>query len=170
MTFFTVVPHKRRAKSRVAVFTGAAAFALATFAPPPGGGEAQACGRGGNYGLEGLAYAAAIVAATLVVVDVGFASYDIVKAAKHERGSDGMAVAELLVMVPQSLLFLSVAASEKHDPGMFVVIGLIPTAMAIHGAATLAAPRHDDPAPAGATAGALSGPRSIPSFGLSGAF
>lgn len=154
---------------RVAAFTGAAAFALATFAPPGGVREARACGHGSN-GLEGLAYAAIVMATTLAVVDVGFATYDVVKAAKHERGSDGMATAELIVMIPQSLLFISIASSDKSSGTTWLAIGMVPTLMALHGAATLAAPRHDDPPPTGASGAALNGPRSIPSFGLSGAF
>ena len=167
--------HPREARKsgqtvRVTAFTSAAAFALATFAPPGGMREARACGHGGGgYGLEGLAYAAVVVATTIVVVDVGFATYDVVKAAKHERASDGMATAELLVMLPQSLLFFSVASSESHG-GTWFAIGMVPTLMAIHGAGTLAAPRHDDAPTTGTAGAALSGPRSIPSFGFSGAF
>ena len=160
-------------RARVATFTGAAAFALTTLAPPGGLVEAQACGGGGNNGLEGLqglAYVAGAVAVTFVALDVGFATYDIAKAANHQRASDGMAVAEMLVMLPQSLLFFTLASGGRSERAMWFGIGMVPTLMAIHGAGTLAAPRNDDPHPTGTAGGAGVAPKSSPSFGLSGAF
>ncbi|MEO7094434.1 MAG: hypothetical protein ABI175_14360, partial [Polyangiales bacterium] len=120
----------RSSTSGVAVFTGAAAFALATFAPPGGLEEAHATGSGGNYGLEGLAYVAGAVALTLLAVDVGFAAHDIYRASNRQRVSDGMAVAELLVMVPQSILFFTLAATENNQSKtMWLGIGMVPTIM-----------------------------------------
>jgi hypothetical protein len=120
---------------RVAAFAGALSFAGAAIAPHP----AQACGRGGgSYGLEGLAVAVAIVGVVVVATDVGFGVYDIAKGVNHERVSDGYAAAEIIVMLPQSVLFYSAGAdNDARDAGTYWTFGLIPTAMLVHGIATL---------------------------------
>jgi hypothetical protein len=120
-------------KLRSLAFTCALSLTTAAIAQP-----ANACGRGGLYGgLEALAYVAAAVGVVFVATDLGFGIYDVSKAAKHERVSDGYATAEIIVMLPQSLVFYSLGADEKGDRETFWTFGLVPTAMLVHGVASL---------------------------------
>lgn len=105
-----------------------------------GGREARACGRGGGYGMEGLAYvavAAGVVVGGVGITDTVFTVYDATHAAKSNPPSDTWSKAEIYVATPQVFIGgLITATMVSHSSSSIPVVvawSTWPIALTAHG-------------------------------------
>ena len=110
------------------VFTGLLPIALILSTAPR---DARADDSGSGTGLAvGIA-----IFTGFVVADAAFAIYDVTQASKGERGSQGHAIAEIVVTVPQILILGAVSGKASGPDDL--IFAAVPTALLVHGLLTL---------------------------------